>query len=740
MPPLIQDLALILAVASAVGLLFNLFRLPVILGYIVAGVSIGSLHGLLPNVSDSAGIQAWADLGVIFLLFSLGLEFSFRKLLKLGSAAPITAIFEISCMMAFSYLIGGLLGFDKNSSLFLAGCLSISSTTVIYRTFKELNLEKSKFAQLTFGTLIMEDLLAVVLLVILAAQAQQTSLSGMDFGASIARLIFFLVLWLVLGLFFIPWLFKRIMNKINDEFLLIFTTGLCLMMVMIVTGSGYSAALGAFMMGSILAETSQIHRIEKSLVPIRNLFSAIFFVSIGLLLDVTQIWQNWSLILILSLVVILGKTLSVTLGALLAGSKMRDAVASGLSLAQIGEFSFIIALLGSRMGVTDDRLYAVVVAVSVITSSLTPFFLKLAPALTRWIEFIMPAGAQLALVDYQNSFGINGRSSKRSLLFRAYGYHIVMNTVLIIAIFLLVEKLGPRVFLSFFDSLRWLNYFLVILALIATSPFYIGLLFGSAKSTDFSAEDQQRLRRLDWGTKSVRWIFATLLTGTMMSHFLGLKGVGAIVLFLLFFGLVFVFRPSRQFYRLLEKIFHDNLTLASAHHVDHSDDHIKKNIINMAPWDLNLVPFLVSPASKATGKPLQFSGIKETCQVIVTAISRGDQWIIAPSGSEPIYPGDRLYCLGDEPALTAAKEYLEEKTEVDVSEVNFNLRKHQVFADSPLCNRKIRDSGLRERKRTLIVGIERGGLRYLNPDPELTIEEDDIVWLVGPNTDLISIA
>ena len=381
LPTLIQDLALILVIAGITTLLFKKLKQPLALGYILAGLLVGPNFSLLPTISDMDGVKVWADIGVIFLLFSLGLEFSFKKLAKVGGTAGITGLFEIICMMLLGYISGWLLGWPVMDRIFLGGIIAISSTTIIIRAFDELGVKTKKFASLVYGILVVEDLIAVLLMVLLSTLAVSRESAGAEMLQSVLKLILFLFLWFMTGIFLLPRFLKWTAKLINDETLLIISLGLCFLMVVLATYAGFSAPLGAFITGSALAGTNQAEKIQVLLQPLKSLFGAIFFVSVGLLIDPALLMQYIVPVIILSLVVILGKTVNVTAGALIARQPLQDALPAGMSMAQIGEFSFIIATLGLSLNVTGEYLYPIAVGVSVITTFSTPYMIRLSTPL-----------------------------------------------------------------------------------------------------------------------------------------------------------------------------------------------------------------------------------------------------------------------------------------------------------------------------------------------------------------------
>ncbi|HOT89573.1 MAG TPA: cation:proton antiporter, partial [Bacteroidales bacterium] len=420
LPPLINDLALILGAAAIVTLLFKKLKQPVVLGYIIAGFIVGPHFNIFPTIVEIKSIRIWADIGVIFLLFGLGLEFSFKKLLKVGGVAAVTALTEVVLTMLLGYGVGILLGWNYINSLFLGGILAIASTTIIIKAFDELGVKNQKFTDVVTGVLIIEDLVAVILMVLLSTVAVSKSFSGGAMMMSVLKLIFFIVLWFVTGIFFLPLFLKKIRNLLTDETLLIISLALCFIMVVLATYAGFSSALGAFIMGSILAETIKAEKIEVLIKPVKNLFGAIFFVSVGMLIDPKMLVDYMLPIMVASFVLLLGKPLFVIFGALSSGMPLKIAVQSGMSLSQIGEFSFIIAALGLSLNVTGEFLYPVAVAVSVITTFTTPYMIKYSETVYKFIDIKIPLKWKKTI----DSYGVEAQNmneiSEWRILLRSY--------------------------------------------------------------------------------------------------------------------------------------------------------------------------------------------------------------------------------------------------------------------------------------------------------------------------------
>ncbi|WP_102375668.1 cation:proton antiporter [Raoultibacter massiliensis] len=389
-PQLVADLALLLTVAAVVTIVCKKLKQPLVLGYVIAGFLISPAIGWLPNISDTENISTWSEIGVIFLMFGLGLEFSIVKLSTVGKPAIITALVEMALMIAAGVACGTLLGWSFYTSLFLGGMLAISSTTIIVKAFDELGLKGKKFTELVFGALVIEDIVGIFLMVFLSTIAVGSAVDGGEVALKISQMALYLIVWFVLSIIIVPTVLKKVAQALNDEILLIVSIALCLCMVVLANAIGFSAALGAFLAGSILAGTVRAHRIEELFKPIKDLFGAVFFVSVGMLVSPAMIVQNIGPIIAITLVTLIGKPIFSGLGALLSGQSLKTSTKTGLSLSQIGEFSFIIAALGVSLGVTADFLYPVIVAVSVITTLTTPFYIKNSERVYRLLVRVLP--------------------------------------------------------------------------------------------------------------------------------------------------------------------------------------------------------------------------------------------------------------------------------------------------------------------------------------------------------------
>ncbi len=449
---LMIDLTLITIYAGITTLIFKKLKQPIVLGYILAGIFAGPFFNFVPTVTDKENLTLWADIGVIFLLFSLGLEFSFRKMINVGKSAMITGMANILFMLFLGYNTGILLGWSVTDSFFLGSMISMSSTTIIIKAFDDLNIRRQKFTGLVFGVLVVEDIVGILMLVLLPTIALGSAIDSQELLISTLKLIFFLVLCFIIGIYLVPTLLKKITEFLNDELLLLITISLCFGMVLLATYSGFSAALGAFIMGSILAETEIVGRIENVLKPLKDFFGAVFFVSVGMMVDpgmfITYAWP----ILVITFIVIVGKVVFSCLGFLFSGQTLKTAIQGGFSLAQVGEFAFIIASLGMSIGVLNMRVYPIIVAVSVITTFLTPMMINSADSAYKKISKIIPE--QWDKYIERNTLLTNETKMEErrwKLLFRNYSlrlvlFSMILTTILGISIYFLkpfIDNLLP---------------------------------------------------------------------------------------------------------------------------------------------------------------------------------------------------------------------------------------------------------------------------------------------------------
>lgn len=475
----LRDLAIIMMVAGVITLLFHRFKQPVVLGYILAGMIVGPHTPPYPLVKDVATIQTLAELGVVFLLFSLGLEFSLRKLKAVGATAVIAALTEIILMLWLGYEIGRGFGWKEMDALFLGAMLSISSTTIIVKALDELGLKNERFAQLIFGVLIVEDVLAIAIIALLSGLAVTGNVSVASVAGTLGKLGIFLVVALLVGLLLVPRLLDIVARYKSREMLLISVLGLCFGFCLLVVEMGYSMALGAFLMGAIMAESRHIKLIEHLVEPLRDTFSAIFFVAIGMLVEPSVIVEYWLPIIVVTIVVVLGKVISCTLGTMISGNDGRTSLRVGMSLAQIGEFSFIIATLGLTLGVTSSFLYPIVVAVSVLTTLLTPYLIRASDPLANVFRRLTPVTWHTnlhAYGDWLKAIGPSAEQAQVTAIIRRILWHVLLNFCVIAAIFLAgayVVRHSELADLSQHFALAWRSTAFWAMALLLSLPFMV---------------------------------------------------------------------------------------------------------------------------------------------------------------------------------------------------------------------------------------------------------------------------
>lgn len=722
LPNLISDLGLILVTAAIAVLIFRILKQPLVLGYLVAGFLAGSEFDFFPTVKDMNSVKVWAEIGVIFLLFSLGLEFSFKKLMKVGGTASITALTQIITMVALGYFVGQMMDWGKMNSLFLGVILSISSTTIILKTFDELGVKTQKFAGNVIGALIVQDILAILMMVLLSTVAVSQQFSGTELFQSVLKLIFFLTIWFVAGIFFIPTLLKKAKHLLTDEMLLIVSLALCLLMVLFAANVGFSPALGAFIMGSIIAETTQAEHIEHLVKPVKDLFGAVFFVSVGMLIDPEMLMKYAFPVGILTLVVILGQSLSSTIGALLSGQPLKQSIQTGMSLSQIGEFSFIIATLGMTLNVTSDFLYPIVVAVSAITTFTTPFMVKFSTPLSVFLEKKLPRRWVKRIERYSANTEAIKSVSTWQIVLRAYLTQVIIHSIIIVAIILLSSKY----ILPLVSASRFGNAIAALITVVILSPFLWAL--SLRRVAVEQVQELMKVRKYQ-GPIIVLVFFRIALSLFYMGFVLNEFFSPVIAFIALVIGIVlYILFPKKlhAFYNKIESHFIKNFN-------DREITKQSKRQNILSPWDGHMADFVIATASNLAGKTLDELKIREQFGINIASIKRGEITINIPIRTERLFPGDEINIIGTDEQVKLFKNYLD-KNEIDAPEtlVKEDIILQQLELKNRVCiGKSIRDSQIREKTHGIIVGIERNGKRILNPESHWILESDDILWIAG---------
>ena len=736
---LINDLALILICAGVMTLLFKKLKQPLVLGYVVAGFLASPHMPYTPSVMDTANIQTWADIGVIFLLFALGLEFSFKKIVKVGGAAIIAACTIIFCMILLGITVGTGFGWQRMDSIFLGGMIAMSSTTIIYKAFDDLGMRKKQFTGLVLSVLILEDILAIVLMVMLSTMAVRHNFEGSEMLESIGKLLFFLILWFVVGIYLIPELLKRCRKLMSEETLLIVSLGLCFGMVVMAARTGFSAAFGAFIMGSILAETVEAESIERLVKPVKDLFGAVFFVSVGMMVDPAMIVEYALPIIVITLAVIFGQSLFGTLGVLLAGQPLKTAMQCGFSLTQIGEFAFIIASLGVSLHVTSDFLYPIVVAVSVITTFLTPYMIRFAEPASNFVDTHLPVKWKNFLLHYSSgSQTMNHESLWKKLILALTRITIVYSIVSIAVVALAFRFLVP-LFLEHIPGI-WGRLLAAVVIILFISPFLRAIMIKKNHSAEFVTlwNDSRGNRAPLVATIVIRILIAVSFVMFVIS---GLFKVSVGLLLGVAVLLVIMMILSRQLKKqsiMIERKFFQNLRYRDMR-AEYMGEKKPEYAGRLLSRDLHLTDFEVPGESAWAGKTLAELNFGKKYGIHVVSILRGRKRINIPGASVRLFPEDKIQVIGTDEELNQFSSEMEKAAilETDVVEKSeMILRQFRVDAHSIFLGKTMRESGIREQYHCLIVGVERGEETLHAPDPHEPFMEDDVAWIVGENADV----
>ena len=748
---LVKDLALILIAAGVFTLLSKALKQPLILGYIIAGFVVGPHLGLF-HIASTEAVHQWSEIGIIFLLFALGLEFSFKKLLKVGSGAMLMAGVKCLGMFTIGLILGELMGWTMMESLFLGGLMCMSSTTVIVKAYNDMGMKNKPYAPLIFGSLVLEDLIAVLLMVLLSTLAVSGHFEGTKMAMAIGKLAFFLVLWFLVGIYVIPLILKKARKLLNDETLLILAIGLCFMMVSIADSVGFSSALGAFVMGSILAETLEGERIEHLLSHIKDLFGAIFFVSVGMMVDPVVIGQQWAPILIITVMAMLGILIFSSTGALVAGAGVDTAVHAGFTLAQLGEFSFIIAALGVSMGVMREFIYPVIITVSVITTFTTPYMIRAADPVSAWLHRVLPKrfldrvnGSSVA--DFQDSS--EEEKSHWKGYMKGWVLRVGIYGVLLIAVVIGTSMFLDRAFLALFPSMNEniRNLLEILTALVVMIPFNIGLCQTSAamraEREALLSERHSNLWKL-YTLDIIRLlIVVTFMLALFMARFELSWEVAIILVAILIIGF-FVVRKLIGDRLTMEKQFFSNL--------DATDEREQKRAPvtveirrTLEKYTVHIEAVYLSPDSQFVGHTLRSLPFRKTTNVNIVKIRRGTQSILIPSGDTAVFPYDRLLAVGTEQQLAEFREMMKDEiTESapilrdsfqDNDDSDFVVRPTELEEHSRLCGQTLRELKMRSFN-CMVICLLRDGELITNPSPDDPLAVGDLVWMAGKKEDI----
>ena len=751
---MIYDLGIIMLTAGIVSLLFKLLKQPVVLGYIVAGLLVGPYVAGKAWIENTENAEQWAEIGMVFLLFSMGLEFSFKKLIQVGATAIISCLTIVVGMMMTGFLVGRALGFNEMNSLFLGSMLCMSSTTIVFKALDDLGLRQTKFAGISLGILVVEDLFAIILMVLLASIAVKQTFEGEVMAMQIGKLVAYLILWFVLGIMIIPSFFKRFCKHLNDETMTLVALGLCLVMVLLATSAGFSAALGAFVMGSILAETLEAERIERLVSPIKNMFGAIFFVSVGMMIDPELLLQYWLPITVLSIVVIVGMIVYATVGVVLSGQHLKVAMQTGFSLVQVGEFSFILARFGESIGVTEKFLYPVIVAVSVITTFLTPYIIRLSGPAYEKVDSILPEKFKLLLENY---------SANRNTIREDSAFRVLLRKVLIsVGIYMILIIFAATIYIQycsdfiknsvneiFDDRYPWAGStvaFIVILLIVAPFIFQIA-------TKHYHSPEAKKL----WGEGGVsrvsvlilnllRFLLCTLIVIGCIEYYFAftqgvLTGAGIIIVIIIYYS-----RKIAASSRSLEEKFLTNLNAREVSS-DQKRAYRREFEKELLSYDLHIAEFELPPFSTYCGKKLMELNLRKVSNVNLVRIIREGLVINLPTGKDRLFPHDRLIVAGTDDQIKEFKAWIElgdiatdlTKERLSETKVPLSLEQFVITNTMPFCGKSILDSDIRNAAKCAVLSVKHEDEIFMNPDPSITLNEGDTIILCGESANIKAI-
>ena len=749
LPTIITDLAMILLVAGVTTILFKKINQPLVLGYIIAGFITGPNFTFFPTIADKVNVQAWSEIGVIFLLFALGLEFSFYKLKKVGSTAFVSTAVIISSMLFVGYGVGQLLGWSHMDSIFLGGMLSMSSTAIIIKAFDDLQLREKSFTEVVFGVLIVEDIAGIAMMVILSTIAVATSgISTGELAMSVARLVFFLVLWFVAGMYLIPTFFKKAQKLMTDETLVVVSIGLCLGMVYLATSLGFSSALGAFIMGSLIAEAPNAEHIEQLIAPIKNLFGAIFFVSVGMMVNPELLADYAVPVAVLVATTILGQLFFSTCGVLAAGQKLHTAVLCGFSLTQIGEFSFILATLGMNLGVTSDFLYPIIVAVSVITTFTTPFFINAAePAYAKLIS-LLPQRFLDWLDRYTDNNDVKSDQDWKNLL-TDYVLHMVIYATLLCAI-----MLGSSLYLLPYlrDNLQlpYANFIAAGCTLLVMAPLLRAILVNRAGSAELFSIlwFKRRANHLPLMILVLgKVLLASFSLYFVFNDLVGIHGILAL-------GAIIV---AVYFIASSDWLMGEYLRIESRFLVNLNEKHMRKHREaeggEQGHWfdeELYLAYYKVANDSPIIGKTMKQLAVRQYYGCNVLQMRTPQVTVDMPGGEVTVTKDANFLVIGTEAQLKI----------MDAAIIQRHLKLHRLWGPvtlrqfmledhayapeqqflslaitidehSPILGTSLKAADLRHKWSCLVIGLERGAFTIMNPNVDLVFEKNDLLWILG---------
>lgn len=734
LPDLFTDLAVILIAAGVVTVVFKWLKQPLVLGYILAGFFIGPYFKWFPGITDATNIHVWSDIGIIFLMFGLGLEFSLKKLRKVGATGAITALTELAIMFLIGSSVGKILGFGSMSCTFLGCMLSISSTSIIIKSFDDLRLKQQKFASTVTAVLVVEDIIAVLLLVVLSTVSVSHSFDGGALAGQMVKLVFFLVAWFIFGIYLIPTFLRWMRRYMSEETLLILAVGLCFGMVVLAAQAGFSTALGAFVMGAILAETIEVDVIHRLVMPLKNLFGAIFFVSVGMLIQPAVLGEHWLSILIIALTIILFKPLAATIGILLSGRPLKGALQSGFCFCQIGEFSFIIAGLGLSFKVIDPNLYPIIVSVSILTTFVTPYMIKGALPFYNWLSPKLPDKVKQHLDHYSQNASSDAdhkagiRDFVKRQLTNIFLYGIILAAIAGLSSRLL-KPLLDGIFADAGIPQIWSRILGMAITLLIMAPFLWAVTVKNVSKQRIKQmfETYRFSQAVVIPLLVLRYFVALFFVGTVVGSYVNLAvGFLMVIAFMVVLTILFS-RRANGFYAQIEERFLDNFNSRQAQ----NSFRIPAGMEN----EFYMERLYMSPYSPLAGKTLADSNIRDTYGANIVTIERADQILDLPDKNQILMPSDVVTVIGTEEQVAAIRADIERESDIlihDHSDHEIHMYRYHVDAGGPLCGLPVGTSILATQHRVLVVAIERAGQKIVNPSRHTAFQHGDLLWLVSP--------
>ena len=727
-PALFSDLALILITAGITTVIFKWLKQPLVLGYIVAGFLIGPHFTYFPVVGDTTSVSTWSEIGMVFLLFAIGLEFSFKKLKKVGGPGAIMVLTELIIMFTTGFFVGKLFGWQRMNCIFLGCMLSISSTSIIVKAFDDLKLKNEKFTADVIGALVVEDLVAVILMVILSTLSVGNTFDGGELVLSMIKLAFFLIIWFVFGIYLIPSFLRLIRKFMTEETLVIIAIGLCFMMVMLANYAGFSSALGAFVMGSILAETLEADIIHKLVTPIKNLFAAIFFVSVGMLVDPKILVEYTWPVVIIALTVMIVKTLSATFGMLISGRDIHTSLKAGFCFCQIGEFSFIIASLGLSFKVIDEYLYPIIVTVSIVTTFFTPYIIRLANPLYNWLNPRIPEKWKQAMTNYSQGFKVSDSTTLtfKTFVINQFKNMVIYGCIIFALAIICYSAIGPFIIRNIHGL--WGGVTSIAVTLAVVSPFIWAMAFKYRISLTNSRLITKNIfeRHVIVFIFILRYIIAITVITNILRHFISFNFFAAVGIAI---GISIILAFSNgimKFYDKLEKNFMDNL--------NKRQKQASFIIPEVLQQNFHLEKVVVSPLSRVVGKHLKDTVFRSQFKVSVVCIERGNHTYDLPDKDMAFYPYDIVTLVGSDENINKVKPIIEvEDPELihERQDHNMSLHSVKISENSPICHVSLLNSMFKDKYDAMVIAIQRGDHFILSPSAATVFNCNDVIWFVS---------